>query len=112
MVNFRPFPALVAAASLASLATAHPGEAPPTREELKAEGAIAHAAHLKAARALKACASDPAFVARQERVVARRAETARALREKRGISHSKFLFWFLPACSHPCSYLATFPVVL
>lgn len=90
MVNFRSIPALVAAATLANVAYAHPGEAPPTREQLKREGEIAHAAHLKASRALKACASNSDFVARRDRLTARRAETAKALREKRGISHSTF----------------------
>ncbi|KAK7755727.1 hypothetical protein SLS62_002339 [Diatrype stigma] len=87
MVNFRSIPALVAAATLANIAYAHPGEAPPTPEQLKREGQIAHAAHLKAARALQGCASNTDFVARRDRLTTRRAETAKALREKRGISH-------------------------
>ncbi|EMR67477.1 putative gpi anchored protein [Eutypa lata UCREL1] len=87
MVNFRSIPVLLAAATLANVAYAHPGETPPTPQQLKREGEIAHAAHLKAARALKNCASDPEFVARRDRVTARRAEAARVLREKRGISH-------------------------
>lgn len=89
MLNFRSIPVLLAAATLANVAYAHPGETPPTPQQLKREGEIAHAAHLKAARALKNCASDPEFVARRDRVTARRAEAARVLREKRGISHSR-----------------------
>lgn len=89
MVNFRSVSVFLAAASLASHAYAHPGEAPPTPEERKREGEIAHAAHLKAARALKACESNPGYIARRDRVIARRAETAQVLRKKRGIEHSK-----------------------
>ena len=89
MVNFRSFSTFLVAASLAGNACAHPGEAPPTPEERKREGQIAHAAHLKASRALKACESNPSYVARRDRVIARRAETAQTLRRKRGIEHSE-----------------------
>ena len=90
MVSFRSVSTVLAVASLAGQVYAHPGEAPPTPEERKREGQIAHAANLKAARALKACDSNPSFVARRDRVIARRTETAKALREKRGIEHSEY----------------------
>ncbi len=92
MVNFRSISALLAAASLAGSTYGHPGEAPPTREQLKREGQVAHAAHRRTARALQECASNSDFVARRDRVISRRAETARVLREKRGITSSRCIY--------------------
>ncbi|KAI0125418.1 Intradiol ring-cleavage dioxygenase [Xylariales sp. AK1849] len=83
MVNFRSFSASLA---LASLALAHPGE-DHTSEQVKRELIARNAAHNKMTRALGSCSKSPAFLARGERAIARRAETAKTLREKRGIEH-------------------------
>lgn len=83
MVNFR---SISAALALASVATAHPGEEH-TPEEIKREVTARGLAHEKMTRALNSCSSSSAFRARQERAMARRADAARALRQKRDISH-------------------------
>ncbi|KAM0820094.1 putative Intradiol ring-cleavage dioxygenases domain-containing protein [Seiridium cardinale] len=81
------FDSLSVALALMALVAAHPGE-DHTPEQVKREITARGIAHKKMSRALNSCsASSSAFQARQERALARRAETARALREKRGISH-------------------------
>lgn len=83
MVNFRT---ITAALAVASLAAAHPGE-DHTPEEIEREVSARSLAHEKMTRALNSCSSSSAFQARQERALARRAQTAKVLKEKRGISH-------------------------
>ncbi|KAI4596070.1 hypothetical protein KJ359_006362 [Pestalotiopsis sp. 9143b] len=83
MVHLR---SISAALALASVATAHPGEEH-TPEQIKREVTARGLAHQKMTRALNSCSSSSAFRARQERAVARRADAARALRQKRDISH-------------------------
>lgn len=83
MVNFRH---VSAALALASLGFAHPGE-DHSPEEIKREVTARGIAHRKMTRALSDCSAASSFRARQERAATRRAETAKALREKRGISH-------------------------
>ncbi|CAJ2503619.1 Uu.00g110130.m01.CDS01 [Anthostomella pinea] len=86
MVNVRSITAVLATSALIGQAIAHPGEKH-TPAQIKREVAAQHHANHKMTRALNACASKPSFVARKERAIARRAETAKSLRQKRGIEH-------------------------
>ncbi|KAI1873863.1 uncharacterized protein JN550_003132 [Neoarthrinium moseri] len=83
MVKASAFSAVLA---FASLAVAHPGEHH-TPDQIKREVSARGLAHHKMTRALNSCADTPSFQARNARALARRAETARQLREKRNISH-------------------------
>lgn len=86
MVNLRNLAASVAFTSLLGAAVAHPGDlAEEVRRELQAHAA----ARPVARRAISACASAPNTAALKARSVARRAATAEALRQKRGIAHSE-----------------------
>ncbi|KAI0448994.1 Intradiol ring-cleavage dioxygenase [Xylaria acuta] len=84
MVNVRNLAASVAFSSLLGAALAHPGD---TTEEVRRELEAHAAARPVARRALNACASAPNTAALKTRSVARRAATADALRQKRGIAH-------------------------
>ncbi|KAI1339272.1 Intradiol ring-cleavage dioxygenase [Xylariaceae sp. FL0016] len=86
MVNVRSVTAALATSALLGSTIAHPGEKH-TPEQAKRELAAQRYANHKMARALNSCASNPSYVARKERAVARRAETAKALKQKRGIEH-------------------------
>ncbi|KAI8955866.1 Intradiol ring-cleavage dioxygenase [Xylaria longipes] len=81
MVNVRN---LAASVALLGAALAHPGD---SQDEVRRELQAHAAARPVARRALNACASAPNTVALKARAVARRAATAEALRQKRGITH-------------------------
>ncbi|KAI0192195.1 Intradiol ring-cleavage dioxygenase [Xylaria flabelliformis] len=84
MVNIHNLAASVAFTSLLGATVAHPGD---SQDEVRRE-LEAHAAARPVARsALNACASAPNTAALKARSVARRAATAEALRQKRGIAH-------------------------
>lgn len=89
MVNFKNIAASVAVASIFGSAVAHPGEVQ-TAEEIKREINSYTAAHVKAGRSLARVANSPAARALRTRAVARRTATAEALREKRGLTKSKW----------------------
>ncbi|KAH9905315.1 Intradiol ring-cleavage dioxygenase [Xylariomycetidae sp. FL2044] len=84
MVNFRSVSAALAATALIGEAVAHPGEHH-TEAQIKREVAAHRHAHRKMARAMGSCANNPSYVKRQEQAVARRAEVAKGLRQKRGL---------------------------
>lgn len=79
---------VIATAVLAAcnLAVAHPGE-DASAELVQREVTSYRHAHQHMIRAMSDCANSPPVLARQQRAVARRSETARQLREKRGIFH-------------------------
>lgn len=81
MVKLNPS-SLLSAASLITLAIAHPGEHEHHDAEAIAKQ-LEHAARIK--RGLAACEGNPNYVALQKRAMQRRAEKARRLREKRGL---------------------------
>ncbi|KAI1493236.1 Intradiol ring-cleavage dioxygenase [Biscogniauxia mediterranea] len=86
MVNFRSISATLVTSALLGQAFAHPGEQH-SPEQIKREISAQHHANHKMARALERCANNPSYVARRERAVTRRADTAKALRQKRSIEH-------------------------
>lgn len=87
MVNFRRLAASLAVSSIVGSVFAHPGEVH-TEEEMKREIDEHVAAQVKARASLAACSSSPAALALRARAIERRAATAQALREKRGIVKS------------------------
>ncbi|KAI5921759.1 Intradiol ring-cleavage dioxygenase [Camillea tinctor] len=86
MVSFHSILAPLATSVLLGQALAHPGEQH-TAEQIKREISAQHRANHKMARALERCANNPSYVARRERAVTRRSETAKSLRQKRSIEH-------------------------
>ncbi|KAI0405860.1 Intradiol ring-cleavage dioxygenase [Xylaria palmicola] len=74
--------------SLASLATAHPGE---SARQVAEEVENAHVVNMINSRALEACQNDPEVKARKERAIARRAATFARLREERGLEDETWL---------------------
>lgn len=68
--------------SLASIATAHPGE---SAQQIEDEVANAHVVNIINTRALEACQNDPEVKARKERAIARRAATFARLRQERNL---------------------------
>lgn len=86
MVNVRNLAASLAFTSLLGSAVAHPGD---TQEEVRRELAAHKAARPVARRAINACAASPNTAALRARAVARRAATAEALRQKRGLTQSR-----------------------
>jgi hypothetical protein len=88
MVNFKNIAASLAVASIFGGAVAHPGEVH-TDEEIKRELASYRVASNKASRSLARVADSPAALSLKARAVARRAATAQALREKRGLTNRK-----------------------
>ncbi|KAK7983550.1 hypothetical protein PG989_010952 [Apiospora arundinis] len=78
------FSLIAAALAVCNIAIAHPGENA-SAEQVKRDMASYRHAHQHMRRAMSSCANSPPVVARQQRAVARRSETARRLREQRGI---------------------------
>lgn len=74
--------------SLASMASAHPGEHLSERQ-IKDEVANAHVVNMINSRALEACQNDPEVKARKERAIARRAATFARLRKERSLDDGK-----------------------
>lgn len=70
--------------SLASIATAHPGEHLSARQ-IEDEVANAHFVNMINSRALEKCQNDPEVKAGKERAVARRAATFARLRQERNL---------------------------
>jgi protocatechuate 3,4-dioxygenase beta subunit len=87
MVTVRRVACSLAYLSFAQVAWAHPGETY-TEDEIKREVARHEAAQTKAYRSLSECANSPTSLALKARAAERRVQTARALREKRGLSGS------------------------
>ncbi|KAK8104575.1 aromatic compound dioxygenase [Apiospora kogelbergensis] len=77
---------IATALAACDVAMAHPGE-DTGAGQIKRDAVSYNHAHQHMLRAMSGCANSPPVLARQQRAVARRAETARQLREKRGISH-------------------------
>jgi hypothetical protein len=90
MVNFRNLVALATASPFLGSVLAHPGEVH-TAEQVKREVTQHKAAQVKARRALSECANSQSSQALKARAVARRAATAQALRDARGITTSKLI---------------------
>ncbi|KAI0431370.1 Intradiol ring-cleavage dioxygenase [Xylaria sp. FL1042] len=84
MVNFRNLAASLAFSSLLGTVVAHPGE---SAEEVRREIMSHKAAQALGRRAISSCASSPNTAALKARSVARRAATAEALRQKRGLTN-------------------------
>ncbi|KAI0877805.1 Intradiol ring-cleavage dioxygenase [Hypoxylon argillaceum] len=76
--------------SLASMASAHPGEHLSERQ-IKDEVANAHVVNMINSRALEACQNDPEVKARKERAIARRAATFARLRKERSLDDATWL---------------------
>ncbi|KAI8634276.1 Intradiol ring-cleavage dioxygenase [Xylariaceae sp. FL1651] len=83
MVNMRNLAASLAFATLLGAVVAHPGE---SQEEVRRELEAHKAARPFARRALNTCATAPNTAALKARSVARRAATAEALRQERGLT--------------------------
>ncbi|KAI1426270.1 Intradiol ring-cleavage dioxygenase [Xylaria sp. FL1777] len=83
MVNVRTLAASLAFTSFLGTTVAHPGESP---EEAKREILSHKAAQALGRRALSSCASSQNAAALKARSAARRAATAQALRQKRGLT--------------------------
>lgn len=75
--------------SLASIASAHPGEEFNKHEHME-ELANAHAVADMNARALEACQSRSDVIERKERAIIRRAATFERLRQEKGLQDSMF----------------------
>ncbi|KAK8016824.1 hypothetical protein PG993_015013 [Apiospora rasikravindrae] len=78
------FPVITAALAVCNLTVAHPGEDASAEQVKHGITSYSHA-HQHMIRALSSCANTPPVLARQQRAAARRSETARQLRETRGI---------------------------
>ncbi|KAJ8104838.1 hypothetical protein ONZ43_g7667 [Nemania bipapillata] len=76
--------------SLASIATAHPGEHL-SKRQIDDEMGNAHVVNLINSRALEACQNDPEVKARKERAIARRAATFARLRKERNLEDATWL---------------------
>ncbi|KAI1191843.1 Intradiol ring-cleavage dioxygenase [Nemania serpens] len=76
--------------SLASIATAHPGEHLSARQ-IEDEVANAHFVNMINSRALEKCQNDPEVKAGKERAVARRAATFARLRQERNLDEAGWL---------------------
>lgn len=74
-------------AFLAGQAIAHPGEHH-TSAQKKREAAAFRSANTNMARALQRCSQNAENIARQEQAIARRANAAEMIREKRGLQKS------------------------
>ncbi|KAI0517313.1 Intradiol ring-cleavage dioxygenase [Xylaria bambusicola] len=83
MINVRNLAASLAFTSLIGAVVAHPGE--PT-EKVRREILAHREAQALGRRAISACASSPKTAALKARATARRAATAEALRQKRGLT--------------------------
>lgn len=88
MVNVRTIAASLAASSFIGAVVAHPGD---SKEVVNHERRMHKHAQAGARRAISEWATSPDTAALKARSAARRAATAQALREKRGITESEFL---------------------
>lgn len=84
MVNFQT---LAATLALPLAVVAHPGD---NTDAIKREMAQRNTQHAYASRAISQCQNTPQALALKQRTAERRAAKAIELREKRGLSHSKY----------------------
>lgn len=85
MVNFQT---LAATLALPLAVIAHPGE---NKEAIKREMDLRNTQHAYASRSISECQNTAQALALKQRTAERRAAKAIELREKRGLSHSKYM---------------------